>query len=98
MDEISENILNEELIKLLLVKIQFKEDFTGQSTTWRSKLWNEEIQNTHYSSHSVSLNLKVDNNWKLINEQIKLNLCSELEMKDHLIKKAMREVAKKLKN
>ena len=87
MDEISENILNEELNKLFLVKVQIREDYTWLSTAWRPKIWNEEIQNTHHSSHSVSLNLKDDNYWKPINGQIKLNvrlhLCSEVEMKDH---------------
>ena len=58
MNEISENILNEELNKLFLVNIQFRENYTRLSTTLRSKNWNDEIQNTHYSSHSVSLNLK----------------------------------------
>ena len=58
MNEISENTLIEELNKRFLVKLQFRENYTRLSTTWRSKIWSEEIQNTHYSSHSVSLNLK----------------------------------------
>ena len=64
MDEISENIFNEELDKLSLVKIQFRENFSRLTTTWR--IWNEEIQNTHKMSHSVSLNLKDYNCWKSI--------------------------------
>ena len=55
------------------MKIQFTENYTRQSTTWRSKIHSEEIQNTHYSSHNESLNLKDDNYWKPINGQIKLN-------------------------
>ena len=74
MIEISENILNEELNKLFLVKIQFRENCTGLSTTWRSKIWNEEVQNTHYVSHSASLNLKDNNYWKIFNGQIKLSV------------------------
>ena len=61
MDEISENTFDEELTKLFLVKIQFRENYTRVSTTWRSKIQSEEIQNAHYSSRSVSLNLKDDN-------------------------------------
>ena len=58
MDEISENIFNEELDKLLLVKILFRENYTR---LWRSKIQSEEVQNTHWLSHSVSLNLKENN-------------------------------------
>ena len=64
MNEISENTLNEELNRIFLVKFQFRENETRLSTTWRSKIWSEEIQKTHCSSHSVSLNLKDDNYWK----------------------------------
>ena len=74
MDEIFEKIFNEELNKLFLVKIQFRENHTRLSMTWRYKIQSEEIQNTYYSSHSVSLNLKDDNDWKPINGQIKLNM------------------------
>ena len=70
MNEVSENTLNE-LNRIFLVKIQFRENFSRLSTTWRSKIWSEEIQNTHYSSHSVSMNLKDDNYWKPINGHIK---------------------------
>ena len=40
------------------------------STSWRARTWSEEIQNTHYSSHNDSLNLKDDNYWKPINRHI----------------------------
>ena len=43
MDEISENIFNEELDKLFMVKIRFREDYVWMSTSWRSKIWDEEI-------------------------------------------------------
>ena len=45
--EISEKTLNEEL-----------ENCIRLGTTWRSEVWSEEIQNMHYSSHNVSLNLE----------------------------------------
>ena len=38
MNEISENTWNEELSTLFLVTIQFRENFTWLSTTWRSKI------------------------------------------------------------
>ena len=38
------------------------------------------------------------NQWAGQARRERIHLCSELEMKDHLIKKAMQEVAKKLKN
>ena len=47
-------------------------------------------------------NLKDYNSWKLFNGQIKIServyLRSELGMEDHLVKKAVQEVAEKLKN
>ena len=46
MNEISENTLNEELNKLFLVKIQFRENCTRLSARWRPKIWSEEIQKT----------------------------------------------------
>ena len=58
MIEISEDTWNEELNKLFLVKIQITEDYTWQSTTWRSKIWTEETQNSHYSSRNEILDLK----------------------------------------
>ena len=44
MDEISEKTWNEELNKLFLVKIQVRENYTELRTTWRSRIWNEEIR------------------------------------------------------
>ena len=78
MDEISQNIFNEELHELSGVKIHFGENYIWVSTRWRSRIWSEEIQNTHWLSHSVSLNLKDNNYWKPI------RACSELEMKNRL--------------
>ena len=66
MDEISENIFDEELNKLLLLKIQFRENYTWMSPTWRSRNQSEEIQNTHCLSRSVSLNLKDNIHWRPI--------------------------------
>ena len=102
MDEIFENIFNEELNMVLLV-IQFRENYMWMSTTWRSKIQSEEIQNTHYSSHKESLNFKDNNYWKPINGQIKLNvreyMCvANWRWRTIFIKKAMQEVAEKLKN
>ena len=37
-------------------------NYTRLSTTWRSRIWNKEIQNMHNLSHNVSLNPK-DNNY-----------------------------------
>ena len=66
MDEISENIFNEELDKRFMVKIQFREDYIWMSTSWRSKIWSEEILNMCWLSRSLSLNLKDNNSLKLI--------------------------------
>ena len=63
MYEISENILNEELKKLLLVKIQFRENYIWMRTRWRSRIWSEDMSRL---SHSVSLNLKDSNYWEPI--------------------------------
>ena len=54
-----------------------------------TKIGAKKFKSTHYSSHSVSFNLKDDNCWKPANGQSKLNvrehICvAELEMKDHL--------------
>ena len=55
MKEISENTLNEELNKLLMVKIQFGENYSTE--------YNMEIQNAErYVSHNESLNLRDNNN------------------------------------
>ena len=45
-----------------------------ECTTWRSRISNEEIQNTHLSSHNVRLNLKNNNYGWPINWHIKLNV------------------------
>ena len=63
----------------------------------------EEIQKTHSSSHCVSLNLKDDKYRKLINGQIKLSvreyMCAATwRWRTIFIKKALQEVAEKLKN
>ena len=102
MNEVSENTLNEELDKLLLVKIQFRENYFWMSTRWRSRIWSEEIQKTHWLSHSVSLNLEDNNYWKSIG-QIKLNVREYIcvagwWLRTIFIKNAMQEVAEKLKN
>ena len=72
MDEIPKNIFNEELDKLLLVKN--RENCTRLSTTWRSKIRNEEIPNTHFSSRNESLNLKDYNYSKTFIGQIKFTV------------------------
>ena len=66
MDEISENIFNEELDKLSKAENSIQKNYIWMSTTWRSRNQSEEIQNTHYSSHSASLFLKNNNYWKPI--------------------------------
>ena len=48
MNETSENTLNEGINRIFRVKIQFRENESRLSTTWRSKIWSEEIQNTHF--------------------------------------------------
>ena len=96
MDEISEHIFNEELDKLFMVKIQLREDYIWMSTSWRYRFWNEEIWIMHHSSHSVSLDHKDSNYWKIFIGQIKFKyslalvmelriyVCSRMGMKDHL--------------
>ena len=65
-------------------KIQIREDKIWMSTTWSARIWSEEIQNTHWLSLSVSLNLKDYNCSRIFNGQIKLsereNFRSDLEM------------------
>ena len=103
MNEISENTSNEELNKLFLVKILFGKDDSRLSTTWRSKIWSEEIQNTHYSSHRVGLSLKDYSYWRPINGQITLSereyICVvNWRLRIVFIRNATRVVVKKLKN
>ena len=74
MDEISENIFNQELDKLFMVKIQFREDYIWTSTSWRSRIWNEEVQNMRWLSRNESLDLKDYNHWKIFTGQIKFNV------------------------
>ena len=91
MNEISEKTWNKELNKLLPVKIQFRENCIWMNTRWRPRIQSEEIQNTHYSSHNESLNLKDNNYWKLIRVSStweRIYLCSRMGMKDHLHKKS----------
>ena len=60
MNEISENTLNEELNKLLMVKIQFGENY---STEYNMEIQNSERRNSErYVSHNESLNLRDNNN------------------------------------
>ena len=70
----------------------------GLSTTWRSTIWNEEIQNTHCSSHNGSWSC-----WKIFNGQIKLSvgeyICvASWRWRTIFMKNATQEVAKNLKN
>ena len=60
MIEISEYTWSEELNKLVLVKIQLRKKILDWDTTRRSKIRNEEIQNTQYLSHNENMNLKED--------------------------------------
>ena len=88
MDDISENIFNEEPNKLFSVKIPIREDYIWLSIRWRSGAWDGGVQNTNYSSRSVSLNLKDCSSWKIFTGQIELSekvyLRSELEMEDRI--------------
>ena len=96
MDEISENIFNEELDKLLLVKLQFRENYIWMSTTWRSKIQSEGIRNTHYSSHNESMKLKDNNYWKPNRaSSTREYICvADWGWRTIFIKKAMQEIAK----
>ena len=103
MNEISENTLNVELNKLFLVKFHFRENYSQLSTTWRSQIWSEEIQSTHYLSHCVGLNLKDHSSWRLINEQIKLSKreyfwVANWRWRAVFTRNATQELAKNLKN
>ena len=89
MNEIAENTLNEELNKLFLVKIQFRENSSRLSTTWRSRIWNEEIQNTYYLESQRELEsqeqqLLMGSQWADQAQRERIHLCSELEMKNRL--------------
>ena len=69
----------------------------------RQKFWNEEIQNTHNSSHNVSFNLKDYNYWNIFNGQIKLSVREYIwvvnwRWENVFTRIATQEVAKNLKN
>ena len=81
MDEISEKIFNEELDTLFLVHIQIGEDKTGLSTTWRSRIWNEEIQRELESQRRQLLKA---NKWADQAQRQRIHLCCELETKNRL--------------
>ena len=72
MIEIFENSWNEEHDKLICEKIQFRENCIRLNMSWRSKIWNEEIENMHQLSHNVSLNPKDYSCVKQVNGQIRL--------------------------
>ena len=89
MSEISENTSNEELNKLFLVKIQFREDETRLSTTWRSTIL--ERRNSEYALfesqrelESQRLQLLEANQWADQAQRERIHLCSEVEMKNRL--------------
>ena len=87
MDEISENILNEELNKLFLVKIQIREDYIPD---YNMEIQNLERRNSEYASfesqrelESQRRQLSKANQCADQAQRERLHLCSELEMKDH---------------
>ena len=89
MNEISENTLNEQLNKLFLVQIQFRENYTRLSTTWRSKIL--ERRNSEYALvepqrelESQRQQLLEANQWADQAQRERRHLCSELEMKNRL--------------
>ena len=103
MDEISENIFNEELDKLLLVEnsIQrkIKSEWVQDGDPMNLGSLKRRTRNTHWLSHSVSLNLE-DNNYRKPN-QIKLNEREYICVADWgwriiFIKNAMQEVAEEI--
>ena len=86
MNEISEDISNEELNKLFLVKIQFREK-TRLSTTWRCTIL-ERTNSEHalFESQrelvSQKLQLLKDIHWTDQVQRETKNLCSELKMQE----------------
>ena len=81
------------------LKIQFRENYIWMSATWRSKIWNEEIQNAHYFESQRELEAQ---RWQLL-EASKLNvreyICvANWRWRTIFIKNAMQEDAEKLKN
>ena len=88
MNEISENTLNEELNKLLLVKIQFK---NLNSTEYNMEIQNLERRNSECALiesqrelQSQRLQLLEANQWADQAQRERIHLCSELEMKNRL--------------
>ena len=83
-------------------KIQIREDYIWMSTTWSAKILSEEIQNTHWLSLSVSLNLKDYNCSRIFIGQIKLSergyLRSDLEMEDHLHQESYARSCREIEN
>ena len=95
MNEISENTLNEELNKLIMVKIQFTKLY---STEYNMEIQNLERRNSEYalceSQHeleSQTQQLLMANNWADQTQRERKQLCIELEMKSH-IKNATQEI------
>ena len=86
MNEISENILNEELDKLSLVKIQIGEDYT-----WRVQHGDPEFEAKKFRIYMggvtawawISKTTITGNQLEQAQRERK-HSCSELEMKDHL--------------
>ena len=64
---------NEEHDKLLWEISQLRENSFQLSKIWRSKIWNGEILNMHWLSHSVNLNLKDYSCVTPVSGQIRLN-------------------------
>ena len=75
MEENSENIFNEELDKLLLVKIQLWENFSERV---QHKRQNSERRNTEHAltESQHKRNLKDDQYWQIFIGQIKFNVFS----------------------
>ena len=88
MNETSENTLNEGINRIFRVKIQFRENDSRLSTTWRSKIWSDEIQNTHFRVTAwawISKTTIVESqSMGRSTQRERIHLCSELEMKSRL--------------
>ena len=89
MDEIFEDTWNEELNKLLLVKIQISEDFF--STEYDMEIQNLERRNSEYALFEPQRELASERLQLLEDIQLtghvqreRIHLCSRSEMKDHL--------------
>ena len=102
MNEISEKTWNEELDKLFLRKIQFREIFLNESNM---EIQKSERRNAEYALiasrrelESQRRQLLEANQWADKPQRERIHLCGELGMKDHLHQECTQEVAKKLKN